>query len=159
MFPGGVISGSTGPTGSFEPSFIYAWASDEQSLPPAPTAGGQGPAVEFTDFVASGAVPPLLSASEIIILESGYYNISWQVYKTGYDSAFALFLDDVMIPGSNYGALAHDEAYRGQTIAALGAGGLLTLNRIDDLYTQAILNQIGGGTPVTGASIVIMKIG
>ena len=64
-----------------------------------------------------------------------------------------------MVPGSNYGAMAHDERYRGQTVSLLTAGDILTLNRIDDLYYQTVFNQIGGGTYVTGASIVMMKVG
>jgi len=63
-----------------------------------------------------------------------------------------------MVPGSNYGAMAHDEMYQGQAISFLTSGDILTLNRIDNLYTQTILNQIGGGTFVTGASIIIVKI-
>ena len=90
--------------------------------------------------------------------------IHWQVYKTGYDSAFALFYEEndaapAMIPGSNYGAMAHDEMYQGQVIAQLNADSVLTLNRIDDLYNQVILNEISGGTSVAGASITIVKIG
>lgn len=63
-----------------------------------------------------------------------------------------------MIPGSNYGAMAHDEKYHGQTICFLPSDTILTLNRIDGLFTETILNQIGDGTPVTGASIIIVKI-
>ena len=103
------------------------------------------------------------SPDGIQVLESGYYNMSWEVFKWGYDSAFALFYDEgsalAMVPGSNYGAMAHDEIYRGQAIAFLTAGGVLTLNRIDSLYTQTIFNQVSGGTFVTGASIVMIKIG
>jgi len=107
-------------------------------------------------------VGPALSfagSTQVDILESGYYHISWEVYKWGYDSAFALFFDGTMVPGSNYGAMAHDEFYHGQVIASLSAGGILTLNRIDSMYNQTIFNQIGDGTRVTGASIVVIKIG
>ena len=97
-------------------------------------------------------------------MESGFYDLRWEVYKSGYDSAFALFFESggtapVLVPGSNYGAMAHDEIYQGQAIAFLAAGGVLTLNRIDTLSTQTIFNQISGGTFVTGASIVLLKIG
>jgi len=119
----------------------------------------QGDAVEFTGSLPAGTALAFASPAEIDILESGYYHISWDVYKWGYDSAFALFFDGTMVPGSNYGAMAHDEKYHGQAIAALTAGGVLTLNRIDSMYNQTIYNQIGDGTRVTGASIVIIKIG
>jgi len=100
-----------------------------------------------------------LSPTEIGILESGFFTVSWQVYKTGYDVAFALFYEGAMVPGSNYGAMAHDEMFHGQAIASLAGGGILSLRRIDTLGPQSILNQIGGGTLVTGASILLMKIG
>jgi len=99
------------------------------------------------------------SPTDILIQESGYYMIIWDVFKWGYDSAFALFVNATMVPGSNYGAMAHDEKYQGLVVANLLAGDVLTLNRIDSLYTQTIITQIGDGTPVTGASIVAIKIG
>ena len=152
--------GVTGPAGSLEPSFLFAWSEEEQSLAP---ADGLGPAVEFTDFEANGAALSFTSPADIDVLEAGYYYISWDVYKTGYDSAFALFYDESggpgMLPGSNYGAMAHDEKYHGQAVSYLAAGGALTLNRTDSLYYQSILNRIGDQTLVTGASIVVMKIG
>jgi hypothetical protein len=48
--------------------------------------------------------------------------------------------------------------YRGQAIASLEAGGVLTLNRVDTLYNQTLFNQIAGGTQVTSASIVMVKV-
>jgi len=153
-------SGATGPTGSFEPSSLFAWSADEQPLDP---ADGIGPPVEFTDAEVVGSALSFVAPADINVLEAGYYYISWDVYKTGYDCAFALFYDATsgpgMLAGSNYGAMAHDEKFHGQAISYLAAGGVLTLNRIDSLYNQTILNKIGDETLVTGASIVIIKIG
>ena len=155
-------TGATGPTGTFEQSFLFVWTTDEQPLTPTPVAGEQGDAVEFTGSLPVGAALAFAGPTEIEILESGYYHISWEVYKWGYDSAFALFFDAgagaAMVPGSNYGAMAHDEFYHGQVIASLSEGGVLTLNRIDSMYNQTIFNEIGDGTRVTGASIVVIKI-
>jgi hypothetical protein len=143
---------------------MYAWNSEQQSLDPAPTPGGQGPAVQFRDSTVVGSALSFTSLTEINILESGYYTIKWTVYKTSYDSAFALFFDSdgtgsAMLPGSNHGSMAEDAVNQGQAVVFLTAGGTLTLNRIDDLHTLTILNQISGDTSVTGASIVIVKIG
>jgi len=159
--------GPTGPTGppgaGVGQSFLFVWTTQEQSLAPTPAAGEQGEAVTFTDDLVVGPALSFTGPAQINILESGYYNISWEVYKWGYDSAFALFFDAgtgaQMVPGSNYGAMAHDEIYRGQAISFLSAGGTLTLNRIDSLYTQTIFNQVSGGASVTGASVVVVKIG
>ncbi|MDR2736529.1 MAG: hypothetical protein LBB49_03085 [Gracilibacteraceae bacterium] len=87
------------------------------------------------------------------------------MYKTGYDTAFAFFYDQgipgpTMIPGSNYGAMSHDEIIQGQVIAHLTEDDILTMNRIDDLdLVQETISHIGGGTSVTSASIIITKIG
>jgi len=119
--------------------------------------------VEFTNYEAAGTALSFTAPTDIEVEESGYYYISWDIYKTGYDSAFALLYASggvqAMVPGSNYGAMAHDEKYHGQAITYLSAGGVLTLNRYDTLYIQTILNEIGGGTLVTGASVAVMKIG
>jgi len=150
------------PTGPASQACLFVWTTDEQPLAPSPAAGEQGDAVVFTDAVIAGSALKFTGPAEINVLEPGYYSISWEVYKWGYDSAFALFFDAgagaAMVPGSNYGAMAHDETYRGQAVAPLTAGGVLTLNRIDTLDTQTIFNQIAGGTPVTGASIVMVKV-
>jgi hypothetical protein len=159
-------TGPIGPTGTFEQSFLYVWMSGGQTIAPASAPGAQGPAVQFSN---ASLVGPALSFSgsgstDVLVQESGYYSISWMIYKTGYDSAFALFFDSAgsgsqMIPGSSYGAMAHDEIYQGQIVANLTAPGVLSLNRIDSLYTMTLLNEIGDGTNVTGASMVIVKIG
>jgi len=137
-------------------------------LEPADLPGEQGDEVALTnsgltDLVIRGTALSFLNSTEIYIEEVGYYQITWEVFLSGYDSAFALFYDagagPVMVPGSNYGAMAHDEKYGGQTISYFDEAGILTLNRIDDNNYQIILNQIGGGTFVTGASIIVMKIG
>ncbi|MCL1915016.1 MAG: hypothetical protein FWG10_14395 [Eubacteriaceae bacterium] len=163
-------TGPTGPPGEFRTSFCFVWTDQMQSLQPAAVANSMGPQVFFTDKVVEGTGLSALHGngglgviSQIDVLESGFYSIRWEIYKTGYDSAFALFLtsqgspNGSMIPGSNYGAMAHDEKYSGQAITYIEEGSALTLNRIDDLYTQSTLNQIGGNTILTAASIVVTK--
>jgi len=109
--------------------------------------------------MVNGTALSFTGPSSINVLASGIYSIRWEMYKTGYDSAFALFAGTAMVSGSNYGAMSHDEKYSGQTMVALEAGATLTLNRIDTLYPLTIINQISGGTPVIGASVYIMKMG
>ena len=80
------------------------------------------------------------------------------------DNAFGLFFDPAgptpasLVSCSNYGTGAGNQPYQGQVIAQLTAGGVLTLNRIDNMGNLVILNAIGGGTPVVSASIVIEKL-
>ena len=154
--------GPQGPAGTFNASSLFVWKSDQQTLAPAASAGDIGDAVEFTDSVVGGTDLSFTSPTEINILQSGYYSIRWEIYKSGYDSAFGLFFDlgdgATLVPGSNYGALSHDERYSGQAIAVLTEGGTLTLNCISTIYPQEIQNEISDDVLVTGASIVIIKI-
>jgi len=156
-------TGPQGPPGTFNASSLFVWKADQQTLDPAASAGEIGDAVAFTDSVVGGTALSFTSPAEINILESGYYSIRWEIYKSGYDSAFALFFDPdgteaAVVPGSNYGALSHDERYSGQAIGVLTAGGTLTLNCISTIYPQTIQNEISDDVLVTGASIVIIKI-
>ena len=155
--------GPQGPAGTFSASSLFVWKSDQQTLAPAATAGGIGDAVAFTGSVVGGEALSFTSPAHINILQPGYYSIRWEIYKSGYDSAFGLFFDPdgggaTLLPGSNYGGLSHDERYSGQAIAVLTAGGTLTLNCISTIYPQEIQNQISDDVLVTGASIVIIKI-
>jgi hypothetical protein len=59
---------------------------------------------------------------------------------------------------SNYGTNAGNNPYQGQVIAQLTAGGVLTLNRNDNMGALTLQASIGGGTPVVSASIVIEKL-
>ena len=155
--------GLQGPPGTFNASSLFVWKSDQQALAPAASAGDIGDAVEFTDSVVGGTALSFTSPTEINIMQPGHYSIRWEIYKSGYDSAFALFFDPdggggILVPGSNYGALSHDERYSGQAIAVLTAGGTLTLNCISTINPQEIQNEISDNVMVTGASIVIIKI-
>ena len=155
--------GKKGDTGTFNASSLFLWKTDQQTLAPASTAGTQGDAISFTDFDNHGTALSFTSPTKINILESGRYLIRWEVYTTMYDSAFALFSNAgvagvYMLPGSNYGALSHNEKYSGQTMATLTEGGILTLNRIDTMHSLKILNQISGGVSAIGASVTIIKI-
>ena len=142
---------------------LYVWKTNHQVLAPTSAPGAKGEAVTFTDYVVTGTAVAFTSPDTIEIMESGFYSIRWEMYKSGYDSAFALFFspggaDSTLIPGSNYGAMSHDEKYSGQTMAYLTAGGRVTLNRTDTLYQLNIVEQISGGTPVVGSSVFIVKI-
>ncbi|WP_260845809.1 hypothetical protein [Paenibacillus sp. Y412MC10] len=138
----------------------------DQTVAAAPTPGGQGGAVTFNNSVINGTATSFTSPSTVNILETGFYNISWEVFPTAGNSAFGLFFDPdaagplpaTLVPCSNYGSGAGNNPYQGQVVARLTAGGILTLNRIDNMGTQTLQGSIGGGTPTTSASIVIEKL-
>lgn len=165
--------GQTGPQGPQGPaggisSFLFLCNSEAQNLDPAPAPGGQGEAVAFetTNSVIIGSALTFTSPTDINILQTGFYNISWEVFPTPGDSAFALFFDPdgagalpaAIIPCSNYGSSSGNQPYQGQIVTQLTAGGILTLNRNDNMGNLVLLNAIGGGTPTVSASIVIEKL-
>lgn len=155
--------GEQGATGTFDASSLFVWKTDQQTLAPALMPGDKGDSIGFTDFDNYGTAMSFSSPTDINILETGRYSIKWEVYTSGHDSAFALFFDAdgteaKMVPGSNYGALSHNEKYGGQLLATLTEGGVLTLARIDTLNPLTILDQISDGISAIGASITIIKI-
>ncbi|WP_258875812.1 hypothetical protein [Paenibacillus sp. VMFN-D1] len=138
----------------------------DQTIAAAPTPGSQGGAVTFNNSDIVGTATSFTSPSTVNILETGFYNISWEVFPTPGNSAFGLFFDPdaagplpaTLVPCSNYGSSAGNNPYQGQVVALLTAGGTLTLNRIDNMGALTLQATIGGGTPVTSASIVIEKL-
>ncbi|MBM7569044.1 collagen-like protein [Paenibacillus sacheonensis] len=160
------IQGATGPQGPAGgmADFAFFCSTVEQNVTAAPVPGGQGGAVTFNDSLINATAVTFAPPSNIIINETGTYNISWEVFPTAGDSAFGLFFDPAgpapatLVPCSNYGSGAGNNPYQGQVIANLSAGGILTLNRIDNMGTQVLQNAIGGGTPTVSASVVIEKL-
>ncbi|GIP21410.1 hypothetical protein J22TS3_16850 [Paenibacillus sp. J22TS3] len=156
--------GPAGPAGVA--SFAFLCSTVDQTVAPAPTPGGQGGAVTFNDSLINGPATSFTSPSTINILETGFYNISWEVFPTAGNSAFGLFFDPdaagplpaTLVLCSNYGSGAGNNPYQGQVVARLTAGGTLTLNRIDNMGTQTLQASIGGGTPTVSASIVIEQL-
>ncbi|MBW7476989.1 collagen-like protein [Paenibacillus oenotherae] len=159
--------GPQGPAGGIS-SFVFLCSSEEQNLDPAPAPGGQGEAVAFdiANSVVIGSALSFTGPTNINILQTGFYNISWEVFPTPGDNAFALFFDPdaagalpaAIVPCSNYGAGSGNQPYQGQVVTQLTAGGILTLNRNDNMGNLVIQNTIGGGTPTVSASIVIEKL-
>jgi hypothetical protein len=147
---------------------LFLCSSVDQTIAAAPTPGGEGGAVSFetTNSVIVGPALSFTSPNDINILQTGFYNISWEVFPREGDTAFGLFFDPdgagsasaVLVGCSNYGAGSGDQPYQGQVITLLTAGGILTLNRIDNTGTVTLQSTIGGGTPVTSASIVIEQL-
>lgn len=158
------VPGVPGPAGGLAAA-AFLCSTEAQTVAPAPVPGGQGGAVTFNNPpVLNGTAVSFTAPSTININESGLYNISWEVFVTPGDTAFGLFFDPAgpapasLVPCSNYGSGSGNQPYQGQVVAQLTAGGVLTLNRIDNMGMLVLQNAIGGGTPTVSASIVIEKI-
>lgn len=158
-------AGPQGPAGGIS-SFAFLCSTEEQNVAAAPVPGGQGGAVTFNDSTISATALTFAPPTSVVINENGFYHISWEVFPVAGNSAFGLFFDPdgpepvvaSLVPCSNYGSGAGNNPYQGQVIAALTAGGVLTLNRIDNMGNQVLQNTIGGGTPTVSASLLIEKL-
>lgn len=159
-------TGATGPAGGIA-SFAFLCSTISQTIAAAPVPGGQGGAVTFENPpVIGGTAVTFAAPSAIVINETGTYHISYEVFPTPGGNAFGLFFDPdaagpavpVLVPCSNYGTSAGNQPYQGQVVATLTAGGVLTLNRIDNTGALTIQGAIGGGTPTVSASIVIERL-
>jgi hypothetical protein len=163
-------AGPQGPQGPQGPaavtSFAFLCSTVDQTVPQAPVPGGQGGAVTFNNSVINSTAVSFTAPSTINILQSGSYHISWEVFPTAGNSAFGLFFDPdaggpapaSLVLCSNYGTNAGNNPYQGQVVTQLTAGGVLTLNRIDNMGALTLQASIGGGTPVVSASSVIEKL-
>ncbi|WP_246096067.1 collagen-like protein [Paenibacillus sinopodophylli] len=156
-------TGPQGPAGGIS-DFAFLCSDEEQTVEAAPAPGGQGGAVTFNNSLLNGTALSFAPTTNIIINEAGIYNISWEVFPTAGNSAFGLFFDPAgaapaaLVLCSNYGSGSGNQPYQGQVVTQLSAGGVLTLNRIDNTGAQTLQNEIGGGTPTISASVVIQKL-
>jgi len=168
--------GPTGPTGPQGPPGVneiaFLCSTVEQTLSPSPGPGLPGEAVTFETILSNTAAVTFTAPSSININQTGLYNISWEVFPLEGDTAFGLFFDPdgggpaaaTLVLCSNYGSGSGNQSYQGQVVASLTAGGVLTLNRLDQTGAVVILqNSVTGAgaveTATVSASIVIERIG
>ncbi|WP_238357868.1 collagen-like protein [Cohnella zeiphila] len=146
--------------------FAFLCSTVDQTVTAAPAPGAQGGAVTFNNSLINSSDVSFTAPSTVNILKTGFYRITWEVFPTAGNSAFGLFFDPdgagpnppALVPCSNYGSSAGNQPYPGQVVARLTAGGTLTLNRIDNTGAQTLQASIGGGTPVTSASLIIERL-
>ncbi|QYR19590.1 collagen-like protein [Paenibacillus sp. sptzw28] len=161
--------GPQGPAGGIS-DFAFFCSTEEQTVAAPAVVGGQGGAVTFNEapIIVNGAIgfaPP----SSILINESGFYNIIYHVFPGAGSNAFGLFFDPdgagplpaELVPCSNYGTTAGAQPYDGKVTAFLTAGGILTLNNINN-NDQVLMNLPSGPPPaspfVVSASVKIEKL-
>jgi hypothetical protein len=109
--------------------------------------------------VHSAGVTHALGSSAIIVVNAGDYKVSFSVSGTE-PNQFALFLNGVMVAGSDYGSGAGTQQNSGQAILAIGANDVLTLRN----HTSAAAVTLAAGPPIGGtvaavnASVLIQKL-
>ncbi|WP_317957446.1 collagen-like protein [Paenibacillus chitinolyticus] len=156
--------GPQGPAGGIS-SFAFLSSTEAQTIAAAATPGEQGGAVSFNGSVISATAITFAPPSSIVINENGFYKLTY-VFPTPGNNAFGLFFDPdgvgpvppALVPCSNYGTNAGNTPYPGQVIVQLTAGGVLTLNRIDNTGALTLQNAIEGGTPTVSVSLSIEKL-
>ncbi|EJR31672.1 BclA C-terminal domain-containing protein, partial [Bacillus cereus] len=98
-----------------------------------------------------------LGTSQLMVLNSGDYKISFSV--SGVEpNQFTLFLNGAPVTSAVYGSGAGTQPNNGQTILALAAGDIITLNNHTSAAAVTLQTLAGGTQTNINASIVIEKL-
>ncbi|WP_423249653.1 BclA C-terminal domain-containing protein, partial [Bacillus thuringiensis] len=98
-----------------------------------------------------------LGTSQLMVLNAGDYKISFSV--SGVEpNQFTLFLNGAPVTSAVYGSGAGTQLNNGQTILALAAGDIITLNNHTSAAAVTLQTLAGGTQTNINASIVIEKL-
>ncbi|EAO54405.1 Collagen triple helix repeat protein [Bacillus thuringiensis serovar israelensis ATCC 35646] len=98
-----------------------------------------------------------LGTSQLMVLNAGDYKISFSV--SGVEpNQFTLFLNGAPVTSAVYGSGAGTQPNNGQTILALAAGDIITLNNHTSAAAVTLQTLAGGTQTNINASIVIEKL-
>jgi hypothetical protein len=153
-------AGATGPAGtngvnttggSSEFGYIYNLSAQVVPLETAVTFSDNGIGTPGITHAPGGA--------DIGIVDAGIYKVTFSVSGTE-PNQFALFLNGVMVPGSDYGSGAGTQQNNGQAILAIGANDILTLRNHTSAaaVTLAAAPPIGGTVQAVNASILLQRL-
>ena len=107
-------------TGSGSSEYAYVYNLSAQVVP-------LETAVTFSDNgIGTAGFAHGLGSSDITVLNEGVYKVTFSVSGTE-PNQFALFLNGVMVVGTDYGSGAGTQQNSGQAILAIGAGDILTV--------------------------------
>jgi len=117
-------------------------------------------AVNFSDNgVRTAGITHALGSSTIVIVTAGDYKVTFSVSGTE-PNQFALFLNGVMVAGTDYGSGAGTQQNNGQAILSIGANDLLTLvnHTSAAAVSLAATPPIGGTVAAVNASVLLQKL-
>jgi hypothetical protein len=117
-------------------------------------------AVTFSDNgVRTAGITHALGSSDITVASAGDYMVTFSVSGTE-PNQFALFLNGVMVAGTDYGSGAGTQQNSGQAILTIGANDVLTLRNHTSAaaVTLAATPPIGGTVAAVNASVLIQKL-
>jgi len=111
---------------------------------------------ELNGFITDGFVH-IPGSPQITINQPGIYKVNFSV-SCDSPNQFALFLNNVVVPGSIYGSGAGTQQNNGYAIITAAAGDVLTLQNHNSVVTVFLSSNIGGIEFNVNASIMIEKL-
>jgi hypothetical protein len=107
--------------------------------------------------VMSAGITHAAGSAGITLVNAGTYKITFSVSGTE-PSQMALFLNGTLIPGTIYASGAGTQQNTGQAIAAIPAGGVLTVRNHTSAAAVGLATPIGGTETSVNASVTIEKL-
>jgi len=100
-----------------------------------------------------------LGSPSISFTDAGVYKVTYSVSGTQ-PSQFALFVNGILVEGSDYGSGAGTQQNNGQVIVGINAGDVLTLRNHSSAaaVSLAAAPPIGGTAAAVNASILLEKL-
>ncbi|MBJ8074358.1 collagen-like protein [Bacillus cereus group sp. N12] len=148
------ITGATGPTGltvSGLSHYAYVFNTAAQVV------ALEAPILFNSHGRMTSGFTHTLGTSQLMVLNAGDYKISFSV--SGVEpNQFTLFLNGAPVTSAVYGSGAGTQPNNGQTILALAAGDIITLNNHTSAAAVTLQTLAGGTQTNINASIVIEKL-
>lgn len=141
--------GATGPAATSTYGYIYN--TGNQSIP---TEGD----IPFSSNGALLGITHSVGTAPITIEDEGTYAV-WFIINGELANQFALFQNDVVVPGSIYGTEGTSESNTGMTMISAAAGDILRVRNHTSIGSVTLNNSAGGSQTNINASIMIIRIG
>ena len=155
--------GATGPPGTSSWSHLghhgpavasnygYIYNTGSQSIP---TEGD----IPFSTNGALLGITHSVGTGPITIENEGTYAV-WFIINGEVANQFALFQNNVVVPGSIYGTVGTSESNAGMTMISAAAGDILRVRNHTSSGSVTLDNSAGGSQTNISASIMIIRIG
>ena len=146
-------TGLTGPAGPAGPLSDYAYIYNH-----APESVASEADVTFDSNGAVSGFAHTAGTASISVVTTGHYRIDFSASGTEV-SQFAVFVNGVVVPGSDYGSGAGTQQNNGSLILSLAAGNTVTLRNHTSPSAVTLATVIGGTQANVNASILIEQLG
>ena len=143
------LTGPAGPAGLPNYAYIYNHAPESVASEADVTFDSNG---ALSGFVHTAG------AASISVVTAGHYRIDFSASGTEV-SQFAVFVNGVVVPGSDYGSGAGTQQNNGSLILSLTAGNVVTLRNHTSPSAVTLATVIGGTQANVNASILIEQLG